>query len=104
MSRTNIKEYSKKIKLDYLDKRTKVSLEDINLLVESETYSFYDNKLTICVLTLINGYKVLGQSACVDTNEFNMELGKKYAKEVAINKVWYLEAYLLQEYRYLAEL
>ena len=53
--------------------------------------------LTICILTLENGFSVRGESACVDPNHFNKEKGEKYAYEDAFRKLWPLEGYLLAE-------
>lgn len=59
---------------------------------------------TICYLTMQNGFTILGQSACVDPNEYNAATGEKYAYENAIEKIWQLEGYLLAERRYQAGL
>lgn len=58
----------------------------------------YDNStLTICVITLSNGFEVVGQSACANKANFDADLGKKLAYDDALNKVWMLEGYLLRE-------
>jgi hypothetical protein len=53
--------------------------------------------LTVCVITMRNGYTVLGHSACADPANFNVALGEKYAYEAAVNQLWSLEGYLLRE-------
>ncbi len=53
--------------------------------------------LTFCVLTLENGFTVTGESACASPENFSAELGRKIARENAINKVWMLEGYLLKQ-------
>ncbi|WP_042062752.1 Gp49 family protein [Aeromonas allosaccharophila] len=53
--------------------------------------------LTICVLVLKNGFTVTGESACASPENFSAELGRKIARENAINKVWMLEGYLLKQ-------
>ena len=53
--------------------------------------------LTFCVLVLENGFTVTGESACASPENFDPELGKKIAKDNAIQKVWALEGYLLKE-------
>lgn len=58
------------------------------------------NQLTTCVLVLRNGFTVTGESACVSPENFNAELGRKYAREKAINKIWELEGYLLKQRLY----
>ena len=53
--------------------------------------------LTFCVLTLKNGFTVTGESACASPENFNAEIGRKIARENAVNKIWPLEGYLLKE-------
>lgn len=49
--------------------------------------------LTLCVLDMKNGTKVVGQSACLDVGTFDAEIGKELARKDAVNKVWELEGY-----------
>ena len=53
--------------------------------------------LTFCVLVLKNGFTVTGESACASPENFDSEIGRKVARENAINKVWMLEGYLLKQ-------
>jgi hypothetical protein len=53
--------------------------------------------LTFCVLTLKNGFTVTGESACVSPENFNAEIGKKVARENALNKIWPLLGYALKD-------
>ena len=55
------------------------------------------NLLTFCVLTLKNGFAVTGESACVSPENFDESIGKKVARENAIEKIWPLEGYLLKD-------
>jgi hypothetical protein len=52
--------------------------------------------LTFCVLVLENGFTVTGESACASAENFDSELGRKIARENAIQKIWPLEGYLLK--------
>lgn len=56
--------------------------------------------LTFCVLVLENGFTVTGESACVSPENFDSELGKKIARQNAIDKVWPLMGYALREKLY----
>ena len=56
--------------------------------------------LTFCVLVLRNGFTVTGESACASPENFNAEIGRKIARENAINKVWPLMGYQLKEQLY----
>lgn len=53
--------------------------------------------LTFCVLTLKNGFTVTGESACASPENFDAEIGRKIARENAVNKIWMLEGYLLKQ-------
>lgn len=56
-----------------------------------------NSTLTVCTLTLSNGFEVVGQSACANKKNFDPDLGKKLAYDDAVNKIWMLEGYLLRE-------
>lgn len=53
--------------------------------------------LTFCVLILKNGFTVTGESACASPENFDSEIGRKIARDNAVNKVWMLEGYLLKQ-------
>lgn len=65
--------------------------------VAGSYYVFPGTTLTVCCLTLRNGFTVLGESACVDPANFNENIGRKIAYANAKNKIWLLEGYLLQQ-------
>ena len=52
--------------------------------------------LTFCVLILKNGFTVSGESACASAENFDAEIGRKIARENAVNKVWPLMGYELK--------
>lgn len=52
--------------------------------------------LTFCVLMLRNGFMVTGESACASPENFDAEIGRKIARENAIEKVWPLMGYELR--------
>lgn len=54
--------------------------------------------LTFCVLVLANGFTVTGESACASPENFDAELGRKIARQHAVDKIWALEGYLLKEH------
>ncbi|MGZ5053390.1 MAG: Gp49 family protein [Methylobacter sp.] len=53
--------------------------------------------LTFCVLVLRNGFTVTGESACASPENFDAEIGRKIARESAVNKLWPLMGYALKE-------
>lgn len=54
-------------------------------------------RLTFCVLVLRNGFTVTGESACANPENFNAELGRRIAREHAVDKVWMLLGYALKQ-------
>lgn len=76
----------------------RVTPERLEEVIVSEQYHvFKDTTFTACLLTLANGYTVLGESACASPENFNAELGRKIARDNAKNKIWALEGYLLRQ-------
>ncbi len=70
----------------------------IDATIDSESYTVLPSgRVTICEMTLKNGFVVLGESSCVSKENFNAELGQKIARENARNKIWELEGYLLKQ-------
>ena len=53
--------------------------------------------LTMCVLVLKNGFTVTGESACASPENFDVEVGRKRARENAVSKIWPLMGYALKE-------
>jgi hypothetical protein len=52
---------------------------------------------TVCVLILKNGFTVTGESACIDPATFNDAVGRKIARDNALERVWPLMGYALME-------
>lgn len=52
--------------------------------------------LTFCVLTLKNGFMVIGESACASPENFNADIGRRIARENAKQKIWPLMGYALR--------
>ena len=71
-------------------------LIDATILKES-FHVFEGSCLTVCCLTLQNGFTVTGASACASPENFNVEVGEKIARADARDKIWMLEGYLLKE-------
>lgn len=66
--------------------------------VKSAEYHVFEKTcLTVCCLTLKNGFTVTGEIACVSPENFNKDIGEKIAFENARNKIWQLEGYLLKQ-------
>jgi hypothetical protein len=52
--------------------------------------------LTFCVLVLRNGFTVTGESACASLENFDAVLGRKIARQKAVEKIWPLMGYALK--------
>ncbi len=72
-------------------------------IVEEQYHVFDGTTLTVCALTLRNGYTVTGESASASPENFDVELGRKIARDNARNKIWMLEGYLLRQRLHEAE-
>lgn len=53
--------------------------------------------LTLCILTMQNGFTLIGKSAPASPENFDVEKGKRFAYEDAIKQLWPLEGYALRE-------
>ena len=119
-ARTNMSDIEKEIQAKGLT-APRITLADIETLIASAFYlhgkeigatSWYGfgpanitaqqvetalSCLTLCVLVLKNGFTVTGESACASPANFNAEVGRKIARQKAIEKCWPLLGYALKE-------
>ena len=73
----------------------------IDGVISDAQYHVFDGScLTVCCLTLENGFTVTGESACASPENFDAEIGVKIAYRNAREKVWQLEGYLLKQRLY----
>lgn len=69
----------------------------INAAIAKEDFHVFEgSQLTVCCLTLQNGFTVTGESACVSPENFDAEIGRTIARNNARDKIWALEGYLLK--------
>ena len=69
----------------------------IDAAIKSEAYYvFPGTTMTVCALTLRNGYQVIGESASASPENFDQAIGRRIARDNARNKIWALEGYLLK--------
>lgn len=89
--------------LDEIPKR--LTIDDLKAkIVSQEFVRVINSTTTLCVLTLANGFVLVGKSACVDKSTFNEEVGKEIAFDDALDQMWSLEGYLLAQRRFEAGL
>ena len=78
---------------------TRITQEYIDSLLDAselETHLFFEGKMTVHCYRLPNGFVITGSAGVIDMKTFDAEIGNKYAREDAANKLWKLEGYLLQ--------
>lgn len=75
----------------------RITPQRIEHVIVSDAYHvFPGTTLTVCCLTLQNGFTVTGESACASPENFDAELGRKIARANAKEKIWALEGYALR--------
>jgi len=72
-------------------------------IVDEDYHQFPGTTVTVCCLTLTNGYNVVGESAAASPENFDEEVGRTIARRNARDKIWSLEGYLLKQHLYLAK-
>ncbi len=65
-------------------------------ILSADYHIFPGSQMTVCCLTLVNGFTVVGESACASPENFNVHIGRKIAYASARDKIWALEGYLLK--------
>ena len=70
----------------------KIKVEELKSLINCESYTI-DHTLTICVLELTCGYKVVGHSSCLNPADFDKKIGEKVSYDNAFDQLWALEGY-----------
>ena len=78
---------------DHAVKGVEIYRRDHEVPVSIEALSL----LTFCVLVLRNGFTVTGESACISPENFDTKVGRKIARENAVQKVWPLLGFALKE-------
>ena len=81
----------------------KVTKESIEARITNIDYMYHAH-LTICIITMKNGFMVNGQSAPASMSNYEAEVGRTYAYENAFKQLWVLEGYLLREQMHQASL
>lgn len=80
----------------------KLSREWIESQILSEEYIVRGERFMVCILYTKGGYYVTGESAPINPAEFSDELGRKYSREEAVDKIWRIEG-ILHRKKFFAE-
>ena len=72
--------------------------EHIDSIIAGSTFrvSTVDNKTTIVIATLPNGFQIVESSSCVDPDNYDVDIGRENAMKRIVDKVWELEGYVAQ--------
>lgn len=66
-------------------------------IAKTQYHVFEGSQLTVCCLTLRNGFTVTGESACASPENFNAELGQQIAFRNARDKIWAFLGFRLKD-------
>lgn len=66
-------------------------------IVSEDYHVFPGTTVTVCCLTLKNGFNTVGHSAAASPENFDEEIGRSIARRNAREKIWVLEGYLLKQ-------
>jgi hypothetical protein len=76
----------------------RITPADLDAEIVSEDYHVFQGScLTVCCMTLRNGFTVTGESACASPENFNAEIGQKIARANAREKLWPLLGFRLRD-------
>lgn len=74
----------------------KLSPEDINNFIKSESCTTVGRKTTVGVLTCLTGFEATVSSSCVKPENYDINIGKQYAIEKAKDQIWAGLGFVLQ--------
>ncbi len=89
-------ELQTKLEASPAERVTKEYMESRISAVEYGSYPLTQTT-TYCNILLDNGYSVRGEAACVNPENFNLEIGQKISYDNAFQKLWPLFGFLLAE-------
>jgi hypothetical protein len=95
----NENELEEKIKAKGLN-APRLTPDIIDSLIKDKQFHKLTDVLTVCVLTLQNGFTVTGESACASPENYNQQIGEDIAFTNARDKIWPLAGYALKQKLY----
>lgn len=75
----------------------RITSEMLDDEIVSEQYHVFSGGLTICALTLKNGFMVTGESAAASPKNFDATIGQAIARSNAREKIWPLLGFRLKD-------
>ena len=67
-----------------------------NLVVDTHYYRVPDTTVTVAAVKLVNGFILIGHSACIDSDSFSESIGRQIAFNNAFDQLWALEGYRIK--------
>lgn len=80
----------------------RITPADVDAAIADEQYHVFEGlpgegpRVTVCLLTLQNGFQIVGESACADHQNFDPDLGRSLARKTAREKIWGLLGFELR--------
>jgi len=74
----------------------RITEESIKARIDKVEYVLH-GQLTICIITMKNGFMVNGVSAPASPTNYDEAVGQRYAYDNAFKQLWQLEGYLLRD-------
>ena len=79
-------------------KAPRLTMDEVNAQIMGETYTVLPSgRVTVCELTLKNGFTVRGESAVVFIENNVPQTGREIARKNAVDQIWPLLGYQLRE-------
>lgn len=78
----------------------KLSPQWIENQILTEEYLIRGGRFMVCIIYTRGGYYVTGESAPINPAEFTEELGRKYSREEAVDKIWRIEGMIARKQHY----
>ena len=75
----------------------RVTAQDIEARIVGKEFARLTDTVTICNILLDNGYSVRGESACVNPENYDQEIGERIAYDNAFQCLWPVFGFLLAE-------
>lgn len=66
-------------------------------LIRSTEFFYIGRETTVCLITLNNGFEIVGTSACVDVKDLDKAIGREWSEKMAMDKIEELDGLLRQE-------
>lgn len=94
--------YEDKARASAKSEATRVSLGKLESKIASVEYVERPNRvtggaITICIVTMTNGFQVVDASAAADPKNHNPVLGREFSFDRCVRQIWAHEGYLMRE-------